>query len=225
MPGVGLDGVRISSNSKHDHGVCRDRPRSTRSSCSCQRLEGGRDIHCVGVDEGEEENISGLLLPLEQLRLLFPLSVALVTVLVIVSQENIQPQHFPRPGWVAPAPEGGCGGRGVGVLSCSSGARTPVIFTIHHDTLQHRTGSRQVVGFEMYFQIVLPTPGVGGGGCYTEPVPGHLVQHASSHLHLPHRLVVDHLQLPDVVPARPLPLDLDGALGAGLPLVPLRGEV
>jgi len=155
VPGVGLDGVRVSSDGKHYDCVSWHRPGSSRAPGSCQRPEGGRDVHRLRVDEGEEENVGGLLLPLEQLRLLLPLGVTLISLLVIVSQENVEPQHLTRPGGVGGLdPRAGLGGLGW------LGGVTGVVLPIDHDTLQHRQrlGASRVGGFELDFCLpaVLP---------------------------------------------------------------------
>ena len=51
------------------------------------------------MDEGEEENIGRLLLPRKELRV--PLGVAVEAVLVVISEQDVEPENFTRPSWVA----------------------------------------------------------------------------------------------------------------------------
>jgi len=99
VPGVGLDGVGVPSDGKHYDGVGWHRPGSSRSSSGCQLLISSGHLHAVGVDEGEEENVAGLLLPGEQLR--FPVSIRLKSCFCVISQEHIETQDLARPGGVA----------------------------------------------------------------------------------------------------------------------------
>ena len=62
MPGVGFQRVSVASDGEHDDSVGRYGAGSPGAAGGGQFLEGGRDVHRLGVDEGEEENVgSGLL--------------------------------------------------------------------------------------------------------------------------------------------------------------------
>jgi len=135
VPGVGLQRVGVAADGEHDDGVGGHGAGGAAPAGGRQLLECGRHVHGVGVDEGEEEHVGGVLLPLEQLGVLPPLRVALVTVLVIVGQQHVQPQHLVRPLGPGAALEGGCeGGPGAGLLA---GRVAAVVRAVHDDGVQH----------------------------------------------------------------------------------------
>merc|ERR1712129_90778 len=98
VPGVRLDGVGIATNGKHGDGAGGHCARQACSTGGSQLMVGRRDLHGVRVDEGEEEDIAGLLPPVKQFR--GPVSIAFKPFLRVISQEDVQTQYLPWPPWM-----------------------------------------------------------------------------------------------------------------------------
>jgi len=183
------------------------------------------------VDEGEEEDVGALPLPVVQLRVSGPHRVALVAVFVIVSQEDVETKHLVRPRWVNAV----CVSLDHG-WSLGSGCRplgvTRVVFSVDDDGLQdgiHTSLVRLVISrLEANLDIITAEATVAEvhrSWCDSEPLAGDLVHYSVSDLHLLDRFVVNHLKLPDVIKSRPISLHLYGAFCPGLTDMPLRGEI
>ena len=81
------------TNGENNDGICGNGSRSVGASGSCQLLERGRDFHGLGVDEGEEEDVGALGLPVEQLG--GPrLALALEALLVVIGEQDVQTQDL-----------------------------------------------------------------------------------------------------------------------------------
>jgi len=83
--------VKFFTNGKNNDSVRRDCPRGVGSSGLCQGLEGRRDCHGRRVDEGEEQNVSALLLIRKQFRI--PVCVA-AEAGEIIGQKQVESEHL-----------------------------------------------------------------------------------------------------------------------------------
>jgi len=99
VPGVGLQRVGVAADGEHDDGVGGHGAGGAGPAGGRQLLVSSGHLHGVGVDEGEEEDIAGLLLPGEQLGL--PVSPGAEALLRVVSQQHVQAHDLVRPGRVA----------------------------------------------------------------------------------------------------------------------------